>query len=100
MPNQRKLEWGPWLHNASGGSRNLHFLSGAVQGGLERELRSLHTGPEAIIRAMSHLPGTRHDVSGAAEKFCIDAWPVGQGAATMLFLCIHGEFAEGNDLHK
>ncbi|OCB88767.1 NTF2-like protein [Sanghuangporus baumii] len=94
MPNQRKLEWGRWLHNASGGSRNLSFLSNATSHGLERELRSLHTGPEQIVQAMSHLPTTRHDVSGGAEKFSIDAWPVGQGSTMMLFLCIHGEFAE------
>ncbi|KAI5120208.1 hypothetical protein M0805_006314 [Coniferiporia weirii] len=96
MPNQRKLEWGPWLKNGAGGSRNLNFIGrgGAAEGGLERELRSLHAGPAAIVAAMSCLPKTRHDVSGAADKFCIDAWPVGQGAATMLFLCLHGEFAE------
>lgn len=95
MPHQRKLEWGPWLHNPSGGSRNLKFLSGATSGGLERELQSLHTGPDDIIKTLTLLPITRHEVSGAAEKFCIDAWPVGQGAATMLFLCVHGEFVEG-----
>ncbi|EJD06393.1 NTF2-like protein [Fomitiporia mediterranea MF3/22] len=94
MPNQRKLEWGPWLHNQSGGSRNLAFLSNNTSHGLERELRSLHTSPAEIVKALLHLPVTRHDVSGAAEKFCIDAWPVGQGSAMMLFLCVHGEFAE------
>ena len=91
MPNQRKLDWGPWIKNPIGGSRNLS----AIKSGLERELRSLHTGPEEIIRTISHLPGTNHADAGAAEKFCIDAWPVGNGAAAMLFLCVHGEFSEG-----
>ncbi|KAH8101983.1 hypothetical protein DFH11DRAFT_542620 [Phellopilus nigrolimitatus] len=95
MPNQRKLEWGPWLNNAAGGSRNLNYeRSRNATTGLERELRSLHTGPDEIVRAILLLPKTRHEIAGSAEKFCIDAWPVGQGAATMLFLCIHGEFAE------
>ncbi|THH09300.1 hypothetical protein EW145_g2122 [Phellinidium pouzarii] len=96
MPNQRRLEWGPWLKNDAGGSRNLNFIGrgGASGAGLDRELRSLHAGPTAIVTAMSHLPKTHHEVAGAADKFCIDAWPVGQGAATMLFLCIHGEFTE------
>lgn len=52
-------------------------------------------GAESIAKAIAELPKTKHDIAGAAEKFCIDAWPVGQGAATMLFLCMHGEFAEG-----
>ncbi len=38
---------------------------------------------------------TIHDVSGSAEKFCIDAWPIGQDNSMQLFLCVHGEFAEG-----
>ncbi|PAV16685.1 NTF2 [Pyrrhoderma noxium] len=85
-----KAGLGPWIKNPIGGSRNLS----AIKSGLERELRSLHTGPEEIIRTISHLPGTNHAVAGAAEKFCIDAWPVGTGAAAMLFLCVHGEFSE------
>ena len=58
-------------------------------------VKSLHFGPEEIVRAMEDLPVTKHDVAGAAEKFCIDAWPVGAGEQMMLFLCVHGEFAEG-----
>ena len=91
MPNQRKLEWPHWLNNGSGGSRNLSRMGG----GLDRMVKSLHFGPEEIVRAMEDLPVTKHDVAGAAEKFCIDAWPVGAGEQMMLFLCVHGEFAEG-----
>ncbi len=58
-------------------------------------VRSLHTGPDDTIRAMLALPQTIHDVSGSAEKFCIDAWPIGQDNSMQLFLCVHGEFAEG-----
>ena len=91
MPNQRKLEWPHWLNNGSGGSRNLSRMGG----GLDRMVKSLHFGPEEIVRAMEDLPVTKHDVACAAEKFCIDAWPVGAGEQMMLFLCVHGEFAEG-----
>ena len=91
MPNQTKLEWGPWLKNSAGGSRNLSRMGG----GLDRVVRSLHTGPDDTIKAMLALPQTFHNVSGAAEKFCVDAWPIGQDAAMQLFLCVHGEFAEG-----
>ena len=92
LPNQKELKWDKWIRNSVGGSRNLKVIMPG--GSMNRELRSLHAGPEAIAKAISVLPKTRHDVAGAAEKFCIDAWPVGQGAATMLFLCVHGEFAE------
>ena len=91
MPNQRKLEWSPWLSNASGGSRNLSRMGG----GLDSRVRSLHHGPEEIVKAMTALPATTHEVTGAADKFCIDAWPVGQGDSMLLFICLHGEFAEG-----
>lgn len=64
-------------------------------GGLDRMVQSLHVGPEEIVKAMSALPGTRHEITGAIDKYCIDAWPVGQGDTMLLFLCIHGEFAEG-----
>lgn len=99
MPNQRKLEWQPWFRNKAGGSRNLKRIGDFKERNgsnreLDTELRTLHTGPAAIIAAISSLPATRHEVTGAADKFCMDAWPVGQGAATMLFLCLHGEFSE------
>lgn len=95
MPNQRKLEWQGWVRNEAGGSRNLKRIGSQRSGQeMDRELCTLHMGPSAIVAAISKLPATRHEVSGAADKFCMDAWPIGQGAATMLFLCLHGEFAE------
>ncbi|KAF8273335.1 NTF2-like protein [Lactarius quietus] len=76
MPNQRNLEWSPWL---GAGSRNLS--------------RSIHVGREKVISALTTLPQTKHDITGAAEKFCIDAWPVTQDRTT-LFLSIHGQLVE------
>lgn len=87
MPNQRKLDWGIWLNN---GSRNLNRMGG----GVDKVVNSLHLGSEEAIRAMSTLPKTKHDVSGSPEKFCIDAWPVGQGENLKLFISLHGQFIE------
>ncbi|KAG1843532.1 hypothetical protein C8R48DRAFT_736712 [Suillus tomentosus] len=87
MPNQRKLDWGLWLNN---GSRNLNRMGG----GGDKVINSLHLGSEEAIRAMSTLPKTKHDVSGSPEKFCIDAWPVGQGENLKLFISLHGQFIE------
>jgi nuclear RNA export factor len=88
MPNQRHLEWSSWL---SAGSRNLSRVAGAV----DKMLKSIHVGREDILSAMSSLPRTKHDIVGAAEKFCIDAWPVTHEDRTTLFLSIHGQFVEG-----
>jgi nuclear RNA export factor len=44
---------------------------------------------------MSSLPSTKHDIVGAAEKFCIDSWPVTHKDRTTLFMSIHGQFTEG-----
>ncbi len=88
MPNQRHLEWSPWL---GAGSRNLSRVAGAV----DKMLKSIHVGREHILGAMSSLPKTKHDIVGAAEKFCIDAWPVTHEDRTTLFLSIHGQFVEG-----
>lgn len=87
MPNQRKLDWAVWLNS---GSRNLNRMGG----GVDKVVNSLHLGSEAAIRAMSTLPKTKHDVCGSAEKFCIDAWPVGQGENLKLFITLHGQFVE------
>ncbi|TDL25493.1 NTF2-like protein [Rickenella mellea] len=89
LPNQRKLEWPPWLSNKAGGSRNLTRM-----GGVEQTINRLHIGGENIVKAMQALPATVHDVSGNPEKFCIDAWPVGLGETMLLFISVHGEFAE------
>ncbi|KZT19800.1 NTF2-like protein [Neolentinus lepideus HHB14362 ss-1] len=90
MPNQKKLEWGPWLSGGEGGSRNLSRMAG----GLEKMVKSLHVGSDAAVRAMVALPRSKHDVSGSPEKFCVDAWPVGEGARMCLFMCVHGQFTE------
>lgn len=90
LPNQRKLDWSVWLN---GGSRNLNRLGGG--GGSDKAFHSLHLGSEAAIRAMSALPKTKHEIAGSPEKFCIDAWPVGQGEDLKLFISLHGQFIEG-----
>ncbi|KAF8434089.1 hypothetical protein L210DRAFT_3554016 [Boletus edulis BED1] len=89
LPNQRKLDWSVWLN---GGSRNLNRLGGGS--GSDKAFSSLHLGSEAAIRAMSALPKTKHEISGSPEKFCIDAWPVGQGEDLKLFISLHGQFTE------
>ncbi|KAI0267684.1 NTF2-like protein [Gloeopeniophorella convolvens] len=87
MPNQRNLEWSPWL---SAGSRNLSRVAGLV----DKILKSMHVGREQVLSAITSLPPTKHDIAGAAEKFCIDAWPVTHDNRTSLFLSIHGQFVE------
>ncbi|KAI9463337.1 NTF2-like protein [Lactarius psammicola] len=87
MPNQRNLDWSPWL---GAGSRNLSRVGGAV----DKMLKSIHVGREKVLNALVTLPKTKHDIAGAAEKFCIDAWPVTQEDRTTLFLSIHGQYIE------
>ncbi|KIK98414.1 hypothetical protein PAXRUDRAFT_823890 [Paxillus rubicundulus Ve08.2h10] len=89
LPNQRKLDWSVWLN---GGSRNLNRLGGGA--GSDKAFNSLHLGSEAAMRAMSALPKTKHEISDSPEKFCIDAWPVGQGENLKLFISLHGQFTE------
>ncbi|KAJ7690139.1 hypothetical protein B0H17DRAFT_1065625 [Mycena rosella] len=81
MPNQRKLEWGAWLGN---GSRNLHRLSG------DRVIDALHVGSQDIVQALMKLPLTKHDILGAPENFCVDAFLAGVG----LLVIVHGQFIE------
>ena len=88
MPNQRHLEWSPWL---GAGSRNLSRVAGAV----DKVLKSIHVGRENVLSAMASLPKMKHDIVGAAEKFCIDSWPVTHEDRTTLFLSIHGQLVEG-----
>lgn len=95
LPNQRKLDWSVWLE---GGSRNLNRLGGGS--GSDKAFHSLHLGSEAAIRAMSALPKTKHEIAGSPEKFCIDAWPVGQGEDLKLFISLHGQFTEGMLLRR
>ncbi|KAF8529914.1 hypothetical protein JB92DRAFT_2860242 [Gautieria morchelliformis] len=91
MPNQKKLEWTPYIAH---GSRNLSRVNT-----LARAEKSLHTGPDEIVGKLTSLPGTRHDIN-AQEKFVVDAWPV-QGvlplpgdASTVLFITVHGQLEE------
>ncbi|KAF8637812.1 hypothetical protein AX16_010730 [Volvariella volvacea WC 439] len=89
LPNQRKLDWNPWLQGGEGGSRNLVRLSG-----LDRTVKSLHIGATEVVKAMASLPGTRHDIAGPPELFSVDAFPVIQGENMSLLLTIHGQFTE------
>jgi nuclear RNA export factor len=91
LPNQRKLEWATWLNGGKGGSRNLDRL----RGGLERVVNTLHVGSENVMQAMMELPGTKHDIGGPPNEFCVDAFPVPQGEVMNLLVSIHGKFAEG-----
>ncbi|KAF9815618.1 hypothetical protein IEO21_04478 [Rhodonia placenta] len=90
MPNQRKLEWTPWLTGGHGGSRNLNRMGG----GIDKMTKTLHVGSEAAVKAMADLPITKHDITGSPEKFCVDAWPVQAGDSPQLFVTIHGQFTE------
>ncbi|KAJ7352356.1 hypothetical protein DFH08DRAFT_858626 [Mycena albidolilacea] len=81
MPNQRKLEWKAWIEN---GSRNLHRLSG------EKTISALHIGQQDIVQALVKLPLTKHDILGAPENFCVDAFLAGVG----LLVIVHGQFIE------
>ena len=86
--DQRKLEWQQtWL---AGGSRNLSWLHGAG----EQMMRTLHVDQEAAVKAMTALPGTKHDIGGSPEKFVVDAFPVSHGEGQALFVTIHGQFTE------
>jgi len=90
MPNQRKLEWTRWISGGHGGSRNLNRMGG----GVDKMTKTLHIGSEAAVKAMADLPTTKHDVAGAPEKFCVDAWPVAQSDQMQLFVTVHGQFEE------
>lgn len=64
-------------------------------GGVEKMAKALHVGNQEVVKAMSELPTTRHDVAGAPEKFCVDAFPVTHGDSMHLFVTVHGQFVEG-----
>lgn len=86
FPNQQKLNWNAWLE---AGSRNLTRLRG------DKAVKALHVGSEEAIRAMIGLPKTKHEISGSPERYCIDAWPIGQDGDTKLLISMHGQFNEG-----
>jgi nuclear RNA export factor len=74
-----------------GGSRNLTRI-GASSG---TAVKSFHIGAEQAVKALADLPGTKHDIGGPPEKFCIDAFPVVHGQGMGLLLTVHGQFTEG-----
>lgn len=88
MPNQTKLDWQTdWLRRGNGGSRNLARVGRTVEGAT----RGLHIGGQDAAASMAGLPRTLHNVAGEPEKFCVDAWPVGEGS---LLVSVHGQFTE------
>ncbi|KAK7044087.1 nuclear mRNA export, poly(A)+RNA binding protein [Paramarasmius palmivorus] len=90
LPNQKKLEWGHWLSNSTGGSRNLMRLANSTE---KQEQRLLIGGP-AIVNSLQALPQTRHDLSGPADKFSVDCFPVAHAGIMGLLAIVHGEFTE------
>ncbi|KAG6816643.1 hypothetical protein H0H87_004389 [Tephrocybe sp. NHM501043] len=87
LPNQKKLTWADWI---GGGSRNLS----RVGTDFDRSLSSLHIGAEDAVKALCKLPGTKHDITGPPEEFCLDSFPVVHGQGMGLLLTIHGQFTE------
>ncbi|KAF9532494.1 hypothetical protein CPB83DRAFT_903528 [Crepidotus variabilis] len=87
MPNQRKLEWGSWLE---AGSRNLNRIGSDAN----KTISNLHIGGEQIVKVLTVLPPTRHDINGPPEKFCLDAFPVPHGQNMGLLVTLHGQFTE------
>ncbi|KIY51733.1 NTF2-like protein [Fistulina hepatica ATCC 64428] len=86
MPNQRKLDWGPWLGHHS---RNLQRMLPTLI-----VMNSLHVGGPDIVQASLQLPATSHAITGSSDKFCLDAFLVPHGATQALMVVVHGEFIE------
>ncbi|CAK5268652.1 unnamed protein product [Mycena citricolor] len=82
LPNQKSLQWAPW--HVQSDSRNLTRLAN------NKITTTLHTGPVDIVTALIKLPVTKHDITGAPENFCIDAFLAGVG----LLVVVHGQFME------
>ncbi|KDR78808.1 hypothetical protein GALMADRAFT_244380 [Galerina marginata CBS 339.88] len=87
MPNQRKLDWRTWLDS---GSRNLNRIGGDPK----KTLENLHVGLENVMKALKTMPQTRHDITGPAERFCLDSFPVPHGQSMGLLLTVHGQLTE------
>jgi len=51
-------------------------------------------GSEQVMKALTSLPPTSHDIGGPAEKFCLDSFPVPHGQSMGLLLTVHGQFTE------
>lgn len=88
LPNQRKLTWGAWIGS---GSRNLSRVGVTAQ----QLVQDLRVGHQQIVEFIKKLPGTRHNINGPTEKFCLDSFPVPHGQMTGLLLTLHGQFSEG-----
>ncbi|CAE6442313.1 unnamed protein product [Rhizoctonia solani] len=107
LPHQKELNWRAWMDI---GSRNLMRVAR-----LDKTTNFLRSTAEDVIKALSALPGTKHDITGtggatveggsvvgspAAGKFVVDAFTClgvlpGEGdAGIVLFINVHGEFAE------
>ena len=95
MPNQKSLEWTPWL---AAGSRNLSRM-----GKLDKAFESLHTSGPDIVATLAKLPLTKHDIT-EQEKFVVDAWTINQqvqgqvNSGVVLFINVHGQFTEGSSV--
>ncbi|KAG9096030.1 nuclear mRNA export, poly(A)+RNA binding protein [Ceratobasidium sp. UAMH 11750] len=108
LPRQKELQWKPWMDV---GSRNLMRVAK-----LDKTTTFLRSTSAEVIKALEELPKTKHDVTGtggavvemngspvgspAAGKFVVDAFTCmgvlpGEGdAGIVLFVNVHGEFAE------
>lgn len=74
------------MSGIGGGSRNLTRV-----GDVDRMAKSLHVGRDNVLKSISGLPVTKHDIAGAPETFCLDSWLAGGS----LFVTVHGQFTEG-----
>lgn len=79
------------MDGGMGGSRNLVRIGT----GAGTAVKSFHVGAEQAVKALADLPGTKHDIGGPPEKFCIDSFPVVHGQGMGLLLTVHGQFSEG-----
>ncbi|KAG8683361.1 nuclear mRNA export, poly(A)+RNA binding protein, partial [Ceratobasidium sp. 395] len=108
LPRQKELQWKPWMDV---GSRNLMRVAK-----LNKTTTFLRSTSVEVVKALEELPKTKHDVTGtggavvdtnntpvgspAAGKFVVDAFTCmgvlpGEGdAGIVLFVNVHGEFAE------
>ncbi|KAG9083564.1 nuclear mRNA export, poly(A)+RNA binding protein, partial [Ceratobasidium sp. 392] len=108
LPRQKELQWKPWMDV---GSRNLMRVAK-----LDKTTTFLRSTSVEVVKALEVLPKTKHDVTGtggavvetngtpvgspAAGKFVVDAFTCmgvlpGEGdAGIVLFVNVHGEFAE------